>query len=83
MFDTALRGAGYDPRFTPVDTLMDAPLGVHLAAAAALTDDNDFPDEELEGFSEADLEMEAHENRILNCDAALCERAGADYQDYP
>lgn len=46
MTDTVLRGAGYEPRTTSLDTLMAAPLGTHLCAAEALTDDNDYADED-------------------------------------
>jgi hypothetical protein len=31
-----LSRAGYDPRFTPLDTLMAAPVGVGLAVADAM-----------------------------------------------
>lgn len=56
MYDT-LRGAGFDPRFTPIDTLMDAPSGIALAVAEAMNtyDDTDDADEvALEGYQEWD-----------------------------
>lgn len=50
MNDT-LRGAGYDPHNTPVDTLMAAPTGVGLAVADAMENYDDADDgDPFEGF---------------------------------
>lgn len=54
----ALQAHGYCPDTTPVDTLMAAPVAVHLAVAEAMEDDGDYPDYDLGGFQTEELELE-------------------------
>jgi len=39
--DEVIAAHGYDPRSTPVDTLMGGPVSMHLAVADAMANDED------------------------------------------
>lgn len=39
--DSVIASHGYDPRSTPIDTLMAAPVHMHLEVAEAMADEQD------------------------------------------
>ncbi len=46
--------SGFCPRNTPIDTLMAAPLAMHLAVAEELEDDGNHADDDLSGMTVLD-----------------------------
>lgn len=81
----ATLAAGYQLDTTPVDTLMAAPLSMHLQVAEDLENDHFDRPEPLgdlpEGFQEWDPDREALENYEQSY-AALAQEIGSARQSY-